>query len=285
MPEQEIILAYLPVLHEGYRQFLARHPSAQHLYILGDELIAEFDHLVRKDIRALPPELIVQALQAWSLPFPVSMAQPIDLEKLNTSDTQIVAPLEDEIKNIVEKYLPQAHISYDTFFLRWDASRSTKSLPVQTNTQISQNEFDQHMMAAGATEAQKSSDWWRQVGAVIVKNNQVILQTHNQHVPNEQMPYVNGDPRGNFHKGEHIDLSTALHAEAGLIAQAARQGISLAGSSLYVTTFPCPNCAKLIAYSGIKKMFFREGYAMLDGEKILKNNGVEIVQIAAPPTI
>jgi len=279
MPNQAVLLAYIPVLHESYRQFLARHSNAQHLYILGDDLIAQFDHLQRKDIRALPPELIAKALQTWSLPFSVSMVQPADLAKLNDSKTQIIAPQEDEMKIVVGKYLPSAQVLYDPFFLRWDASRSTKALPVQDDTTLSQNEFDQKMIAAGLEEAQNSSDWWRQVGALIVKNGQVILQAHNQHVPHEQTPYVNGDPRGNFHKGEHIDLSTALHAEASLIAQAAAQGISLAGSQIYVTTFPCPNCAKLIAYSGIKKIFFHEGYAMLDGESILKSNGVEIIRV------
>lgn len=280
MPKQEIILAYFPVLHEGYRQFLNRHNDAQHLYILGPDLIAEFDHLQRKDIRALPPELIVKALQTWDLSFPVSIAQRSDLEALNDSTMQVITPQEDEIKTLVEKYLPNTHVSYDSFFLRWDASRSTKALPVHADTTLSQNEFDQKMIAAGFVETQKSSDWWRQVGALIVKDDQVILQAHNQHVPHEQTPYVNGDPRGNFHKGEHIDLSTALHAEASLIAQAAAQGISLAGSQMYVTTFPCPNCAKLIAYSGIKKLFFQDGYAMLDGESILKSNGVEIIRVA-----
>ncbi|NCS97095.1 MAG: deoxycytidylate deaminase, partial [Candidatus Pacebacteria bacterium] len=87
------------------------------------------------------------------------------------------------------------------------------------------------------------------------------------------------DPRNSFHKGEHIELSTAIHAEAALIADAAKKGISLEGTQLYVTTFPCPACAKLIACSGITKLYFSEGYSMLDGEKILNDAGVLLSKI------
>ena len=45
---------------------------------------------------------------------------------------------------------------------------------------------------------------------------------------------------------------------------------------MYVTVFPCPPCAKLIAYSGIKRLYCGGGYAVLDGEEVLKSNGVEI---------
>ena len=48
---------------------------------------------------------------------------------------------------------------------------------------------------------------------------------------------------------------------------------------MIVTDFPCPPCAKLVAYSGIKKLFYLKGYAMLDGERILKDAGVEIIKI------
>ncbi len=276
---QKIILAYVPVLHEGYQQFFHRHQDANYLYILNREIIAQFDHLIRKDIRALDPELILASLKAWSLSFPVAAIGTSELASLNQPQFKIIVPEEDELKTVVQESLPSAQIVYDSYFLRWDASRSKKELPVSADTTLSQAEFDQHMIALTKQDAQKSSDWWRQIGAAIVKNGQIIFQGYNHHVPQSQMPYVNGDPRGNFHKGEHIDLSTALHAEAGLIAQAAKKGVSLENAEMYVTTFPCPNCAKLIAYSGIKKVFFQEGYAMLDGESILKSQDVEIIKV------
>ncbi len=69
----------------------------------------------------------------------------------------------------------------------------------------------------------------------------------------------------------------ALHAEAGLVAQAAKEGMSLKGVDVYSEAFPCPPCAKQLAYAGIKRLFYRVGYKVLDGESILRSQGVEIV--------
>jgi dCMP deaminase len=88
-----------------------------------------------------------------------------------------------------------------------------------------------------------------------------------------------GDPRGNFYKGVHLELSTATHAEAALIARAAREGMVTDGATMYVTDFPCPPCAKLVAGAGVTKLIFREGYAVLDGRDVLEAAGVEIVRV------
>ena len=82
------------------------------------------------------------------------------------------------------------------------------------------------------------------------------------------------------------DLSTALHAEAAIIAAAARRGVSLAGADLYVTTFPCPACARLIAEAGLRRCFFAGPYSVLDGEGVLRAAGVEVIWVdtgAGPP--
>ena len=51
------------------------------------------------------------------------------------------------------------------------------------------------------------------------------------------------------------------------------------GSSVYVTTFPCINCARLLAEAGVKKVYYRDGYSRLDAETILKDKKVEIVLV------
>jgi dCMP deaminase len=96
-------------------------------------------------------------------------------------------------------------------------------------------------------------------------------------VPSDQIANDEGDPRGNFKAGQHLESSLALHAEASIVAQAAKSGISLEGADIYVDTFPCPPCAKQLAYSGIKTLCYRNGYAVLDGERILKSQGVKII--------
>jgi dCMP deaminase len=78
----------------------------------------------------------------------------------------------------------------------------------------------------------------------------------------------------------NLELSTAVHAEARLIAEAARDGVATRGAVMYVTDFPCPPCAKLIAGAGVARLYFRTGYAVLDGEDVLRAAGVEVLQAA-----
>jgi deoxycytidylate deaminase len=52
----------------------------------------------------------------------------------------------------------------------------------------------------------------------------------------------------------------AVHAEMDAITSAARKGISLLNGTMYVTTYPCHNCAKHIISSGIKKVYYIEPY-------------------------
>ena len=56
------VVAYIPVLHEGYRRFLHAHPHPVHL--IGPELYEDYRPLA-KDIRALSADEVAPALAAW----------------------------------------------------------------------------------------------------------------------------------------------------------------------------------------------------------------------------
>jgi len=273
---QKIIVAYIPVLHEGYRKFLDLNKDANKLYIWGQDLILESDYL-SKEIRALHPELIKSSIESWKLNFLVEILTKEKIVGILDFDGNIVMP-DDDISHIFsEKYLSNKSIVFENIFLRWDKRNSVRKNLIAQDQTITTDEFSKSLISQAEKSADKSSDWWRHVGAVIMKDNKIVLSGCNKHVPSEHIPYANGDPRNAFHKGEYVELSTAIHAEAQLIAEAANKGISLNGAEIYVTTFPCPPCAKLIAYSGIKKIYYSEGYGVLDGEDIMKNKGVKIV--------
>ena len=181
---------------------------------------------------------------------------------------------------MAQKYLPDCTIEKSSIFLRWDKKSAAAEVTPNPDQTISSSEVDKKFMGLASLEGNKSSDWWRQVGAVAVRENTIVAQTHNTHLPSEQQPYAEGDARSHFHKGDHIDLTTAIHAEAKLIAEAAAAGTNLSGADLYVTDFPCPPCAKLIAHAGITRVFYQKGYAMLDGERVLKQAGVELILVS-----
>ncbi|MDE2038239.1 MAG: deoxycytidylate deaminase [Patescibacteria group bacterium] len=275
-----VILAYVPVLHEGYRRFFERHQEARSLYLLGTGVTAEYKALT-KDIRALDPALVAESLAAWKRFDRIEVADEAALKELAASGAKIVMPDEEVMRDIRDRLFSRADVELDRIFLRWDKHKSFENRPVEADQTVSADRGDQEMIRLLKKEAEKSSDIWRQIGAAIVKDGAVLDMLHNHAVPSEHMPYVEGDPRSDFSKGVNIELSTSFHAEARLIAEAARRGQSLEGASMYATTFPCPACAKLIAYSGIKKLYYADGYGVLDGERILKSRGVEIVFVKA----
>src|SRR4051794_9983574 len=264
------VVAYIPVLHEGYRRFLHAHPHPVHL--IGPELYEEYRPLA-KDIRALPAEDVAPALAAWG--FEVHVLDLAGAAALAAREPQLTLPAEDISYQVVERHFSRCAVFYDTAFLRWDKPRVVALTPPRPDRVIDQ----QDLPALAEAQAERSIDFWRQVGAAIRFADGTVAATHNEHLPHPQSAYAVGDPRSNFFKGVHLELSTAMHAEARLIAAAAREGRSTARAELYVTDFPCPPCAKLIAAAGIARVHYRTGYAVLDGQDVLQAAGVELVLV------
>ncbi len=270
------VVSYIPALHRGYIDFFKKYQGGI-LYILGGEFIKEVPRMDR-DIRALVPEEIrtlVASLNSFSR---VEILDYKNLAKLQAGSEKIVMPDEDFNRNFAETYLKGKKIEFVTTFLRWDKQISTKEFEVTPDRTISTDTFDKEIMDAAFKESGKSPDWWRQVGGIIVKDKKPILKTYNKPFPSDTFN-IFGDPRSNFDAGQNIELSKIIHAEVGLIAEAARKGISIEGSSLYVTTFPCPVCARSVATAGIKKVYYSKGYSLLDAEDILRAFEIEIIMV------
>ena len=70
----------------------------------------------------------------------------------------------------------------------------------------------------------------------------------------------------------------AIHAEANLIAFAAKFGTPLNNSELWVNMSPCIKCAELIIQSGIKAVHYRIPYRDEAGLILLKQAGIELLQ-------
>jgi dCMP deaminase len=229
-------------------------------------------------MRALSPGQIVLLAHSLSLAPEIQLLEKSNLADLEHVDTLVFA--NDEVmRTIAKKYFPHAHIVYDRVFLRWDKMSAVTSFPVSPDVEISEEEFAKKFIRLAKKEAEKSSDWWRQIGAIVIKDGQVLFSAFNQHFPTENSIYIEGDPRANFDAGERQDIYTSIHAEARVIAEAARKGISIEGASVFVTTFPCSNCAVQLAEAGIKEIFFSAGYSNLNAEKNLRNAGVRMIRV------
>jgi dCMP deaminase len=272
------VLLYVPVVHAGYQALLQRHRDAAELLLLGGGFADEFP-VLRKEIRALVPADAASALGALT-DVPVRIVEPSHLPAAITADI-LVVPDEELLRTLVEAYrLGRGRtVLTDRSFLRWDRQWSQAQRPADHDGAVAVDELSRRLVGQAADAARHSSDWWRQVGAVAARNGEVIDVAYNRHLPTEYTPYLDGDPRNDFSRGVRIDLSTALHAEAALIARAARNGTVLADADLYVSTFPCPGCARLVAETGFRRCYFAGPYAMLDGDRVLRAAGVELIWV------
>jgi dCMP deaminase len=110
----------------------------------------------------------------------------------------------------------------------------------------------------------------RQVGALLVRDGAIISDGYN------------GTPSGFENICEDENNRTrphVLHAEANAITKIAKSNNSSLGSTLYVTSSPCIECAKLIIQAGIRRVVYSEDYRDADGVALLREAGIEVLLI------
>jgi len=133
--------------------------------------------------------------------------------------------------------------------------------------------WDEYFMQIALQISTRSTCDRKHVGAVIVRDKTILSTGYNGSV--RGMPHC--DDVG--HMMENTHCVATVHAEANAIIQAAKNGTAINGADIYVTASPCWNCFKLIANSGIKRIFYFEFYR---DEKVLtvsKEAGIEMIQV------
>jgi dCMP deaminase len=123
--------------------------------------------------------------------------------------------------------------------------------------------WDEYFMEITRLVSRRSTCLRRQVGAVLVKDKNILASGYN------------GSPSGTAHcldtgclreklqipSGERHELCRGLHAEQNAIIQAAKHGTNIDGATLYCTTMPCIICSKMTINAGIRRIVYEEGYA------------------------
>lgn len=71
-----------------------------------------------------------------------------------------------------------------------------------------------------------------------------------------------------------------LHAESNALAKCAKNGVPVAGATLYVTDEPCMECAKLIIQCGIKRVVYARSYRLHQGLELLRQCNIDVEHIA-----
>jgi len=144
-----------------------------------------------------------------------------------------------------------------------------------TGTYAKRLPWDQYFMQIAVQVATRSTCDRKHVGAVIVRDKTILSTGYNGSV--RGMPHC--DDVGHMMEDSHC-IAT-VHAEANAIIQAAKNGTSIDGADIYVTASPCWNCFKLIANSGIKRVFYLEFYRDERVLEVAGKAGIEMIQVTS----
>ena len=138
---------------------------------------------------------------------------------------------------------------------------------------------DDYFLEIASVVARRSTCLRHNVGAVIVRDKQIIATGYN------------GAPKGmehcldigcvrikeNIPSGTRHEVCRACHAEQNAIIQAALHGITTEGATLYCTHQPCILCTKMMINAGIKRVVYSAGYPDADSLEFFKSVGIEVV--------
>ncbi len=129
-----------------------------------------------------------------------------------------------------------------------------EQLYVTVSSWNSRPSWDEYFMATSLLIATRSSCDRLQVGCVLVSGgdhrNRIIAAGYNGFLPG--VPHVSR-LRDGHEKG-------TVHAEQNAVADAARRGISVDGSTAYISHFPCISCAKVLAAAGVRTIKYHFDY-------------------------
>ncbi len=121
----------------------------------------------------------------------------------------------------------------------------------------------------------------KQVGAVIVKDTRIIAIGYNG-VPSKVKHCNEIFSKENFDREKHHAWSklNEYHAEENALLFCLRNGINISNSIIFTSMSPCINCAKLIANSGIKELYYLEEYDKdSSGLDFLKNTDIVVKKV------
>lgn len=144
----------------------------------------------------------------------------------------------------------------------------------------SQKELDHVYMSTVKIYSRMSKAIRKKVGACLVTTHGIVI------------PAYNGTPAGMDNSCEiskgwsdqtHTEILVTkpevIHAELNCILKAAKEGVSVVDSVVYVTLSPCVQCAAMMIQSGVKRVVFGEQYRDDSGIILLRTAGVAVEQL------
>jgi len=141
-------------------------------------------------------------------------------------------------------------------------------------------DWDSYFMEIAQVVSKRSTCLRRSVGAVLVKDKQILSTGYNG-TP-KGLPHCEevGCLRQQLHvpSGQNHELCRGIHAEQNAVIQAAVHGSSTDGATIYCTHQPCVVCTKILINAGIKRIVYANPYPDKLAEEMMHlDKGMEIV--------
>ena len=140
---------------------------------------------------------------------------------------------------------PRAQRSSPRFMSMTKDARRQRSPPPEERIS-----WDDYFMKAATLASIRSPCDRLKVGCVIVKNNRLISMGYNG--------FLAGTDHRSIIRWGHEQAT--IHAEINAITDAAKRGVSIDDAVAYITHYPCINCFKALASSGVKKIYYQVDY-------------------------
>jgi dCMP deaminase len=138
--------------------------------------------------------------------------------------------------------------------------------------------IDEYFLEIATVVAKRSTCLRNRVGAVIVRDKQILSTGYNGAPRNMEHCLDIGCIRqiNNIESGTRHEKCRAVHAEQNAIIQAALHGAGIEGATLYCTHQPCILCTKMIINSNIKRVVYLNSYPDTDALEFFRDAGVEV---------
>ncbi|MDO9577393.1 MAG: cytidine/deoxycytidylate deaminase family protein [Candidatus Cloacimonadales bacterium] len=136
--------------------------------------------------------------------------------------------------------------------------------------------WHQYFMEMAYLAATRSTCLRRKVGAIVVRDNQIISTGFNGAPKHVRHCSETGCLRAkmNVPSGERHELCRGVHAEQNAVIQAAVNGASIKDAVLYCTNQPCVICSKILINAEIKTIYIAEPYEDKLAQELLAEAGV-----------
>ena len=141
--------------------------------------------------------------------------------------------------------------------------------------------WDEYFIEIAKLVSTRSNCVSRKVGAVITVDNQILSTGYN------------GAPKGlhhcvdaggclrklnNIESGTRQEICRAVHAEQNVIISAAVKGVSIKGGTIYLNTYPCSICTRMLINAEIKKIVYESDYSDQLSKEMLEESKIEVVK-------